>query len=159
MDLIEELYDERQVLINRVRFRVGSPVDAEDIVQEAFARALKYIGSWNPDYKPLAAWFNTIMNNACKDFQREERVKGMGMMHDYESRLLDDEMADSELVEKIIKDMGVTSQSEVLRMYFLLGYTPREIAQVHELKPQSISNIIQRFKLDMREKYGKVLRR
>lgn len=151
---IEELYVSKyNHLCNQVRRWVGPP-NAEDVVQEAFTRALKYKRSWNPEYKTLGAWFKGILNNAARDKKQEERMQGMSGPEYYESEELDTTMAKSELVEKVISEMDTSINSEVLRMFFVLGYTRKEIAEVVELTPKYIGNVVYEFRKSMQEKYG-----
>jgi RNA polymerase sigma factor (sigma-70 family) len=140
-------------LCKKVSNRVGGIINAEDVVQESFARALKYKTSFNPAFSTLGAWFNTILNNASKDFKREERMQGMAVPYETISDELDEIMFRDQMVHKVISDMEVSPYSEILRLYFILGFTRREVAQVIDQKPQSIANAVQRFKQQMRGKY------
>ena len=160
-NVIEEVYTaERSRLCKKVRNRVGGPVNAEDVVQEAFTRALQYQDSYNPEFKSLDAWLGTILNNAGRDFKKAERRQGMsaGTSVDYETNTLEEDAIRTELVHRVLEDMAVSSYSEILRLYFLLGYTPKEISEVLEQAPQSISNAVQRFKNEMKEKYDEDVR-
>ena len=72
----------RDVLTKKLAGRVGTRYNAEDVVQEAYARALKYFRAWTYDgvgteLDSFNRWFTTILNNACREFQYEERGQGM----------------------------------------------------------------------------------
>lgn len=140
-------------LCKRVSNRVGGMINAEDVIQEAFTRALKYQRSFNPAFSTVGAWFNTIMNNASKDFKREERMQGMAVPYETVSDELDDIMHRDRMVHTMIEEMELSPYSEILRLYFVLGFTRKEVSQVIDQKPQSIANAVQRFKNEMRGKY------
>lgn len=154
---LEEYFQkEYNTLIKKVARRAGSPENAEDVVQEAFFRACKYWSSYNPETK-LGAWFNTILNNACKDKMREDRM--MGMTVD-----IDDENLEPVVVEEI--DHGAIahikklihgkneSQKEILRLYYEKGYKPTEIKEILDAEYGTIRQTIWRFKEEVKEKLG-----
>ncbi len=154
-DRLERMFNEDYLyLCKKVSNWAGGMINAEDVVQESFTRALKYAPSYNPDFSTVGAWFNTILNNASKDFKREERLQGMAVPYETESDQLDDIMHRDQMVHRVIEDMEVSPYSEILRLYFILGFTRREVAEVIDQKPQSIANAVQRFKAQMRDKYA-----
>jgi RNA polymerase sigma factor (sigma-70 family) len=152
-DLYENIYDQS---LHRVKNRVGGLINAEDVVQEAFTRALTYANSFNERIASVGGWFNTILNNAAKDFKREERLSGMSTTDEELGEPADTTAYNNEMVEKVLEGMDESPYREILRLYFLLGYTPADIAKVTDQRPQSISNAVQRFKNEMRERYPEV---
>ena len=76
--LIEDYYRENfDSLVIRTINKAGGKANAEDIVQEAFTRALTYYTSYVPDIYEFGAWFSRILDNTSKDFHRVEKNKGM----------------------------------------------------------------------------------
>ena len=147
--------------VKRISNRVGGAVNAEDVVQEAFTRALKYHKVFDSK-RSLKKWFNTVLNNAAADFVREERDKG-GVRYDEDEVVeettdtLDKLMFDSEMVEKVIAhiDELVDPARTAVRGHLVYGYTSEEVAQYCEdIKPATIRKLVQRFKESMVEKYG-----
>ena len=70
--MIEQFYKENyNILVKRIQARRMQECDAEDVVQEAFVRALKYADSFNPDFHEIGAWFNTILNNSFKEYRHD----------------------------------------------------------------------------------------
>lgn len=49
---------------------VGSPDDAMDLSQDAFARALKHAGRMDPE-RPFYPWFYSILRRLCFNFLRD----------------------------------------------------------------------------------------
>lgn len=157
-ETIEQFYRRTyQEHIKKVSNRVGGVYNAEDVVQEAFARALKYWDSFDPTHKTIGSWFNTILNNAAKDFSKEERMLGMCLEFDEE---VYDGVAMSQTshhmlrkLEKLInKKTGHTR--ELLYLYYLKGYKPREIQEVLGLNNMAIRIAVLRFKKEALSKMG-----
>lgn len=141
-------------LVRKVTRRAGSPENAEDVVQEAFFRACKYWASYDPETK-LGAWFNTILNNACKDKVREERMLGMVVEIEedqFDPVEMNDDNTDQRVRELIRQKKG--SQREVLRLYYEKGYKPIEIKDITDVDHSTIRQTIWRFKEEVKEKLG-----
>lgn len=146
----------RSSLIKKVSGRAATPENAEDIVHNAFVKALQYWGSYDPKVKGLDEWFGCILNNSLKDFMRDERNYGMSMEFDEEeiegiemSSLSDD------IKQKIKKEIGFASlkNQKVLSLYYVQGHSVAEITQITDLKPKHVKLIAQRFRDHMQERY------
>lgn len=128
----------------------GSVQDGEDVVHNAYERALKYIYSYNEEMD-FNAWMGTILTNAFKDF----RVERSGFTVDINPDLLEAKYyphtVDFEkLVAKYMSKLNSTHK-EIVRLHCDFGYTPKEIGEVVELNSGSIRTILSRFRLCMRE--------
>jgi RNA polymerase sigma factor (sigma-70 family) len=154
--LTEFYCSEYDKLVKRFSYRAGGIPNAEDVVQEAFTRALYYIDSYDPNNKVMEAWFNTIINNTLKDFKRQERYQGMVAEPD---RIIEDlELAahDEQTLEKImleVKDMDEPAKS-ILELFVFLGYQSKEVVQLLDVNLWTVRKCIQMFYDDMREKYA-----
>jgi RNA polymerase sigma-70 factor (ECF subfamily) len=70
-DLLTQAFTEhRSRLVARARRVVVDPASAEDVVQEAFIRAWRAAGRFEPDEGPMHAWLLVITTNVAKDFVR-----------------------------------------------------------------------------------------
>lgn len=146
-----------RMFCKRVSNRAGGGYNAEDVVQEAFSRALLYWSSFNPEYKALGAWFNTILNNTLKDFTQAERMIGMSMEFDEELHEGIGMSQTSAHTMKRIKHMingKRDGTKECLTLYFLNGYTCKEVCHVTDMKPKAVSMAVLRFKQEVKEKLG-----
>ena len=157
---LAKLYDsDFNRMVKRVSYRVGGKINGEDVVQEAFCRAIKYVDTFEPGLSEskdsgdeLRSWFNTLLNNAARDFKRQEDLEGMG---EEGSETLDSSYLSEEIVAKITEDVSKMSgpAQKVIEGYFLLGRKPREIAKYSPLSPSNIRVTIHRFKKEMNRKY------
>lgn len=155
---IAQLYEDRRDLyLNMVARRAGGKYNAEDVVQEAFKRALLYEESYNPTKSGLETWFEHILRKALYDFQRDELLQGM--TKDDLSRETPEtpflgvtEGARSQIRKEIDKKEGVSR--EVLWLTFVKGFNPRDIVSVLDVTIHNTNKIIQRFRKEMVDKYG-----
>lgn len=157
-EVLGKFYEvERDNLLRRLNYGAGSPSNAEDVLQEAFVRALIYWDTFDPERKELGAWFNTIMRNALRDFKREEWLFGMGEEFD-EEQYDPQEMPvnESELVKKIYEmvDGKIDDHQEILLLYFEKHYSPKDIANITNFKVKTIKQVVWRFKNEVLERYG-----
>ncbi len=60
------------LIFNRCLRVLGHREDAEDVTQETFSRAFKYIHRWDPR-RPLEPWLMTIAGNRCRTHLSKRR--------------------------------------------------------------------------------------
>ena len=153
--LIEQHYlTNRRNLVKRMSFPAGDY--AEDVVQEAYYRALKYAKSYKAEFS-LEKWFSQILNNCLKDHKNTE--KGFSAVEFEE----DDQegiqcTGFGEKVVKEVSDLISTKsvvQMEVLRYAFEQGYTAKEVSELTDYTYSNCRQIILRFRQELKELYGK----
>jgi len=137
-------------LVKKMSFRAGTQWAAEDIVQEAYARALKYIGSFQ-DGKDFNNWFTTILNNSLYEHQNVER--GMVVPEEVEEPLVE---LPSGLVEDVRRLMKRESKEhqEILHLHFILEYSATDISKVTNNTYSNSFKVIQRFRNEVRRLYS-----
>lgn len=165
MDTIEKLtimYEEEyRRYVKRVQNRVGNVWNAEDVVQEAFHNALKYLDSYDGSV-PLDNWFSTILNNAARDCQRQDRLDGMSYGDEDEegTDTLDNTSFKTEMVHKVAQEIqnlrGPTKAA--IAGVVMYGWKPSEVAKISPLTAGHIRVLVHRFKEDMQEKYSADMR-
>lgn len=142
----------RNMLAKRFAWRAGTPEGGEDVVQEAYYRALKYAGSFNGD--EFGKWFNTILNNCLREHKNAE--KG------YSPVEVDAEEEGYECptyVRHVMKDVfdlistKSVDQIEVLTLYFRQEYNAKAISEITEHSYAKTHQIIQRFREELKELY------
>lgn len=126
---------------------------AEEIVQEAYSRALKHFKAYNSERGSFSTWFNHILHNTLNKVLAEEA--GVGPSLDDEEVELEPFILDSEtyipkhLVVKI--QQGIKSQkpevADVLHMFFNLGMKTRDIEECTEFSHSNIRKMIERFRV------------
>lgn len=148
MNVVEEFYrKEYDSLVRRVKNRAGSIENAEDVVQEAFCKALQYYDTCiNKDN--FGAWFRPILDNTLKDNQREERLGGMSLsIEEVEDEDIHDEIVDHYLPSvKRLKPL----HKKIVHMYFQLGNTKKEIAEILGVSFETVNTTIRRFSEKLR---------
>lgn len=145
----------RDRLIKRTSFRIGSNFHgAEDIVQTAYERAIRYINSFDGDV--FDKWFNTILNNSLREYQNIERgyvqpdenseefAEGGGCPH-YPQHVM------REVYELI--NTKSEAQMEVLNLFFRQEYTAIDISRITNIPYGTAHQIIQRFRNELKELY------
>lgn len=143
----------RPAFVKRMYFRSGSHEGAEDIVQEAYCRVLKYKDSFVAD--EFSKYFNTILNNCLRDWKNQEN----GHTND----LFDEELAEgtacphySEHVMKEVFELISTksvSQQEILTMYFKYEYPAIDISNATAYSYAHCHKVISRFRQELKELY------
>jgi RNA polymerase sigma factor (sigma-70 family) len=160
-ETIEEYYKEhRRRLVQVVNKRAGGVENAEDVVQIAFERALKYKNSFNPNHSDFEGWLVSILNNSLRAYKADERLMGMSVEYKEE---LDERIEATELegnlAKVILKEIEAKPfpMRQALYLYFIKQYAPREIVQVLDMTNGYIRFSVHEFKKELREKYGDVL--
>lgn len=152
---VEEHYRKNfNKLVKRYQFRAGTKWAAEDIVQEAYLRALKYSNSFK-DGLEFDNWFSRILANTLKDYKRAERdYAGLDELDEEDERVEDESYPDKIKLEiqRSIRELPVEIR-EVVELNLLYGYDMRQIVQIVNMKYRTIDQILQRFKKDLKEKY------
>ena len=154
--IFEDKYDD---LVRIYKSRAGED-DVEDVVQEAFYRALYYKDSFNSTFISLENWLTSILNNCLKDMLREKRDGKL--MHDPEEEpTIDDRCpSDAELEVKILNDIkskrGNTKQ--ILWLYFVMGHKNSDIHKILGGSYKNVDMATYNFRNEMKDKYGYLMR-
>lgn len=150
MHVIEKLY--RKEGKNKIKLMTrilrGDKSAAEDVVQEAFLRAWKFFSLYDSERASLAAWFNGILFNSLRDYQREMRGVKLVSTSDVSAEdLIIPEQRSTKDIEPLIEKVHNEDHKEVLYLFYVLGYTSREISQVvPKMTQTNVTTIATRFK-------------
>jgi RNA polymerase sigma-70 factor (ECF subfamily) len=126
---------------------LSDPVEAEDIVQEAFLRLLKSASRYQPKAN-FRTYFSKIVVRLCLDFRSKKRPLYCGTLPESgditknaETQLQDKESADE--LRRALVDLPPTQ-----RMAFLLrhleGFSYSEIAEAMDISPKAVDSLLQR---------------
>lgn len=132
------------------RILAGNREDAEDLVQESFLRAHEFYHTYDPEKASFATWFNSILFNCLRKF-KSEKVQIVSLstcdisQEDAHSGVIStperrDHLA--HLIEMVTND----EHRVVLRMFFVFGFSTKEIAQLNDCTQTNVTTIISRFR-------------
>ena len=148
----------RQKLINQFKGRTGSYHNAEDVVQEAFLRAVQYWDTYH-EGEDIASWFSGIIKNTARTFNKNERVRGMVVEENEENfRSFTPTPEFLMMVDEIRQDIRHGNRSlkkkNILYMYLIQQFSPRKISDLTDESPGNIRVIVSRYKTELKERYG-----
>lgn len=154
---IEKFYVENfDKLCKSISFRAGGLSNAEDIVQEAFARAIAYLKTGG-EIRNEEKWFRGIVYNCMMDFLREDSKMGMSL--DDEEEEIEFQQATAEVKAKV-KDLKAFSKtlserdSKVFSLVFEKGYSAKEICDYVEVKPHYVRRLIYEIRKKINKEMG-----
>lgn len=140
-----ENYKER---LKFARKRVGgyNLALAEEAVQEAFARALRYFSTYDAE-EDFDKWFGKILVNCINDIKRIEGDSGASR-----DEFSNDYIANVQFNKEVVELFGKETprNQEILNMYFFYGYKSREIAEFMHISHDSVRDIIRTFRKRVR---------
>lgn len=145
--------EQRPKIVKRLTFRAGTPEAAEDIVQEAYYRALRYFNSYNG--QDFNAWFARIVFRCFVEHKNNE--KGYSTddpENDVEEAApctIDYRAVLGEVFDLINTKSEV--QIEVLTYYFKYEYTAIDISRITPYSYAQCHKIISRFREELRQLY------
>ncbi len=127
---------------------------AEEVVQEAYARALKYFRAYD-EKSDFNKWFNGIFRNAVNDCRTAEKEHGCTFeynenLHDlepisrYQSDLWDTTM-------KSIAKIENERDRNIMVHYYMSGFSSREISEYTGINHNTVRVIILRHKEKMND--------
>ena len=125
---------------NLARWLAGNDADAQDVVQEAYLRAFKFLSGFRGG--DSRSWLLRIVRNSFYDWLKRNRRVENGTTFDEELHSTGDETgtpetlliekADHELMRKAIADLPIEFR-EILVLRELEGFSYREIADIAEV--------------------------
>jgi RNA polymerase sigma-70 factor (ECF subfamily) len=127
LDVVEHLYEHSQRRLRAVAARyVGD--DAEDVVQDAFVKALRCREAFRGDAAPLT-WVSRIVVNASIDRCRrrtrwEHAHPRLAQRSTMVTAAVEDRLAIRNALRRLTRD-----QRHVFVLYHVLGYTHHEIGR------------------------------
>jgi DNA-directed RNA polymerase specialized sigma24 family protein len=141
-------------IVKRMSFRAGTIWDGEDVVMEAYSRAILYYRAF--DGTNFDKWFSTILRNCLKEHRygardldavefNDDEVAGSGC-NSYNGRM-------SVLIYSEIKKRSPV-HAEILMLYFHQEYSAIDISRMTDYKYGMIHQTILRFKNELKGMYN-----
>ena len=143
---------------NLARWLMRSPADAEDAVQEAYLRAMRFFDSFRGGDN--RAWILKIVRNTCYSWTRKKRTAGSEEPFDETTHSTEEkrESVESKLVaqeesERVRNALAALPQAfrEVLVMREIEGLSYKEIADVMGVPMGTVMSSLSRARHKMRE--------
>jgi RNA polymerase sigma factor (sigma-70 family) len=154
-ELINKHYRENyDRLIKKTTYRVPNRSKhlAEECVQEAYARALKYFKTFNPKQDVFEKWFEGVLRNSVNDCRSIEKDRGVS------KELSDEDGADLTPFKKertmaavVLRDMKDDVNKQVLNMFLVLGFKTKDISEYTGITHTNVRQVIYRFRSNMNE--------
>jgi RNA polymerase sigma-70 factor (ECF subfamily) len=156
IDTITEHYRKNfDNLCKKLSFRAGTLWDAEDAIHDAYERAIKYFGSFDPSKSTFGAWFNRIVVNAIKEHYNHNQGR-----NDVE---FEEDMVDGvpcgHYADKVVAEIRDRIQTrkphiaEILHLFFEKGYGAKDISRMVESSHIAVNQTIFRFREELRKDY------
>lgn len=146
---------------NLARWLTRNDSDAEDVVQEAFLRALRSFKTFTPG-RDGRAWLLAIVRNCCRTWLRENRPQQLAVELDDNSQASGEQWSNPEaslissatcqLVRQAIEELPVEYR-EILVLRELEDLSYKEIAAVAEIP---IGTVMSRISRARRELYARI---
>lgn len=152
---IEKHYIENRArYVKRLMFRAGTHEAAEDIIQEAYYRALKYAKSCLPDQ--FDRWFSTIVNNCLREYKNQEQGHSVDEFVEDEADGLQCPHYSNHIMKEVYELISTKSvtQQDVLNLYFQYEYSPKDISAITDYTYSKCHQIILRFRNELKELYS-----
>jgi RNA polymerase sigma-70 factor, ECF subfamily len=146
---------------NLARWLTRNDHDAEDVVQDAYLRALRFFGGFRGD--DGRAWLLAIVRNTCYDFLRSHRPQELSEAFDEEVHTTVDDSqspevvlirrADQAMVRRALETLPVPLR-EVMVLRELEGLSYKEIADAAGIKIGTVMSRLARARARLQQLLG-----
>jgi len=130
--------------------------DAEDIVQEAYTRSIKYCNAFEQG-KDFDKWFSAILYNSFRDWKKEQfHSNDVEEFSEHHVEPIGEPDVKKDTLDAVIYEIPFVENEEhreVLRLHFIQGLRLMEVVQITNLKYKTVDQIVQRFQNKMKEKH------
>jgi RNA polymerase sigma-70 factor, ECF subfamily len=108
---------------------VRDEFEAEDVTQQIFAKLLTSLERYEPRVVPFSAWILRVAHNAAIDHVRARRPVPLEQVHPPDAAADDARGRERFADLRLALDALPPEQRDVLVLRFLVGLTPREVAE------------------------------
>lgn len=156
----------KRIYLKAVTFSCGSPVDAEDIIQDAYVKALENQESYNGELelKKFNTWFYSITQNAMADYYRKEDIRRHADLRFFQEELEKELNVEEKAIRELVVEREIISKRSEAKMgvvydRIVLGLHFDVIAHNRGMKVNTALQQVGRFKRELGAKYEGVHRR
>lgn len=129
---------------------------AEDVVQEAYTRALTYWESVPDVEDEMAPWMQTILNNCIRENWKGEKAHGMSLSDEEAEEIpIRSSAVPAVILSQVEKRISEQEEglAKILRLHFIDGYTSKEIAEMVPDTANAIRVAVHRFRDMIRREF------
>ena len=124
--------------------------DSEDITQEAFMKLMDHLPELENE-TAIKAWLIRVTVNLCKDWKKSAWYRRTTPLEECESEAIHwEQEADESSVLESLKRLRPLYRT-ILYMYYYEGYKIREIAQILDLRENTVSSGLTRGRKKLRD--------
>lgn len=163
--LFDEVLDEYyRYIFKFVVKQVKNIDDAKDLTQGIFLKAYNNYKKFNPKKSNVKTWLFAIANNHIINFWRSSYVKRMSQYEfDFDQLKSDEDVLEAVVQDEnaglllaiMVKELNARNL-RMMNLYFFSNLSPKEIAEVLNMKSKTVSNVvslsISKLKLKLEEK-------
>jgi RNA polymerase sigma-70 factor, ECF subfamily len=154
--LVERHIDRAYAIALRI---LGSPADAEDVVQDTFLKIWTRRGEWQQGRAKFSTWLYRVVTNRCIDLRRRPRTEDVDAVPELADPQPDavSAMQRSEVITMLEDAMNLLPEQQ--RIAVILSYhedmSNAEVAEVMETTVAAVESLLKRG----RQQLKKILRR
>jgi len=144
---VMELFEEFSDMVYRVAAaRTNQPTDAEDIFQEVFLRLVKH-GNRLRSREHAKAWLIRCTINCCNSHHQSAWQKKTVGIEEYNGH----EDLSYQQIELLDAVRSLTAEhQEVIHLFYYEGYSNKEIAELLNIKGNTVKSRLRRARLELR---------
>lgn len=155
LKLLEEHFVEnRDVMVKQANRKIGE-FFAEDVVQEAYTRCMRYVDNLPEDKKVLNSYVYKVMRNVIKDYLSDS-ISSVGVEEDMlESGELNDEWEAKGVLKEIKRDILrlKSPRKEIIYCALIQGDRYELISSINKVNVQTVKDMVKYYRKQLEEKY------
>lgn len=155
--IVEQHYNsrERDKMFSRAVRHVGE-FWAEDCVQTAYERVMRYHDKLPIDYVGINRYMQVVLSNVIRDFSNGKTESVEIEEHHWESGELLDQAVAKDVLAKVLDYLKTFEETKrgVLYTVLVQGEKVKDVAKIFEMNESSIQTLCQRFRGDIRERFS-----
>lgn len=126
--------------------------DVEDVLQNAFIKALRSYSQYDKNKASLGTWFHRIMVSELWDFLKSKRRRAILSQDIQEFPVEDPNPPDvTAEIEKLLETVANERHRKVLYNHLVLGMTYPEIEKITGVKSGACNMIVNRFRWSLED--------
>lgn len=137
------------IVTSYVKQRIKDEADTQDIIQNSFVKMYKAIGRLDPQQE-FYPYFFSIVKNEIVEFYRKKK-QSLPLFED--SVIQENPTHENSLEVKLLLEDLQEEQKGVLKMYYVEGYSYKDIAHKIKRPLNTVKTLIRRAKMEVRKKH------